>query len=252
MTQPFVLLSTQRSGSTWVIDMLNSHPAVRAYGELLLENGKGKRYGGAMDLEFFDEHLQAKRRAGADISASDALFKYLDMLYQPISGQQAAGFKLMYGQFGAYPELRAYLKDSHVAIIHLIRSNLLDVLLSKESAVQRNLFHHKGDNDLEQLRFRLDANQVAKRLTESRREINRAKTTFGAFGLPYMEVRYEELTADPSKFADVLNFLGVRPPDSVLQSALRKINVAPHSELIANYNEVAAVLAETEFSEFLR
>jgi LPS sulfotransferase NodH len=29
---PFILLATQRSGSTWVVDMLNSHPRVVCHG----------------------------------------------------------------------------------------------------------------------------------------------------------------------------------------------------------------------------
>jgi LPS sulfotransferase NodH len=56
MSTRFIVLSTQRSGSTWVIDTLNSHPMVTCYSEVFLQDGSGKPRFGARDLEFFDDY----------------------------------------------------------------------------------------------------------------------------------------------------------------------------------------------------
>gem|GEM_PF-3850238 len=44
----FVVLTTQRSGFTWVIEMLNSHPCVVTYSELFLETSKERPVWGGL------------------------------------------------------------------------------------------------------------------------------------------------------------------------------------------------------------
>jgi hypothetical protein len=251
MTQPFILLSTQRSGSTWVIDMLNSHPRITAYGELLLEDGRGKRYGGELDLEFFDEFLEVRIGQQRNESSREILFQYLNKVYEPSEDLQALGFKLMYGQFGAYPDLKDYLIGNEIAIVHLIRVNLLDILISKETAVRRNVFHYPAEERPQEVKVRLDPGQILTRLEEQEREVERVKKRFTAFGIPYREIFYEELAADAAKFIDVLEFLGVRPLSFSLRSRLRRMNVLSQSELVSNYAEVKAVLAGSNFVSFL-
>jgi LPS sulfotransferase NodH len=36
----FIILTTQRSGSTWLTDLLNNHPHVRCYSELFLNRDR--------------------------------------------------------------------------------------------------------------------------------------------------------------------------------------------------------------------
>ena len=60
----FVVLSTQRSGSTWVVDMLTSHPRVVAYSELFMHGGEGKpRWSGAQDLPYWQTYAQRQAPA---------------------------------------------------------------------------------------------------------------------------------------------------------------------------------------------
>lgn len=107
----FVLLTMQRSGSTWVIDYLNSHPKIVAYSEMFLENAHDKpKYGGAKDKIFWSSYLAKNREHNKLIKEKKILNQYLDSLFACEQAQQAIGFKLMYGQAGALPDLNDYLK----------------------------------------------------------------------------------------------------------------------------------------------
>ena len=75
----FVVLSTQRSGSTWVVDMLDSHPRVSCYGELLLPEGTGKHPVGAQDTVPLSDVLR-ERRSGSLARHLEG-WRYLDRLY---------------------------------------------------------------------------------------------------------------------------------------------------------------------------
>src|SRR5688572_14677903 len=103
MITPFVLLSTQRSGSTWVVDMLNSHPAIAAYSELFLEGGRGTpSWGGGKDIVFWHTYIESKRAQADGDQTTDLLYEYLDDLYRPRAALRAIGFKLMYGDAAAH------------------------------------------------------------------------------------------------------------------------------------------------------
>ena len=138
----FVLLASQRTGSTWVIDTLNGHPEVTAYSELFLHGGVGyPKYGGAKDLPFYESFVGAD---AAEDLGSDRLERYLERVFRDRSNATAIGFKLMYGQATAYPGVRSYLRRHEVRVVHLVRHNLLDVVVSMNAALSRCPSHRGG------------------------------------------------------------------------------------------------------------
>jgi LPS sulfotransferase NodH len=249
----FVLLSTQRSGSTWVIDMLNSHPAVIAYSELLLEGASGRpKWGGAKDRDFWNDYFETARARRPSMDRRDLLFEYLDSVYAARNDCRAIGFKLMYGQFGAFPELLDYMEERDVAVVPLIRENPVDVLLSKAIAVQRGVFHSRGEESPGVIKVSLNPGELLSRLHAHQTEVEQKRKTFSRSGLSYLEVFYEELMSDCGRFGAVLELLGAAPEDVPLTSCLRKLNKVPHSQSIENYEAVANVLHQTPFERFLR
>jgi len=253
MICPFVLLSTQRSGSTWVVDMLNSHPAVTAYSELLLENASGKpEWGGAKDLDFWNDYYRTEHARRSGVTRREILYDYLDQVYAPRTNCSVIGFKLMYGQFGAYPELLEYMKRREIKIVHLIRGNLLDILLSKESASLRDIFHSRVEEQSSKISIHLDTRQLVKQLETQLGDTEKARKTFQGTVLSYMEVLYEDLVSDTARFDHILRFLGVSNTRAMLNSSLKKLNRAPHRDLIENYESVETVLRGTRFETQLR
>jgi LPS sulfotransferase NodH len=245
----FVVLSTQRSGSTWVVDMLESHPRVVAYSELFMHGGEGKpKWGGEKDLPYWQTYSRGKSR----LAKPYLLWKYLGDAYRERPGIDAVGFKLMYSQLSRISRpLMPALWLKRVRIIHLIRRNALDVVLSSEAgAARQGKLHARDGERVEDVRLNLDTQSLVRRMTLHERAIAGARVRFKRVGLPYTEVVYEDLAADESGFASLFEFLGVEP--APVTSSLQKLNPTSHEQLIENYGEVREALADTEFAPQLR
>jgi LPS sulfotransferase NodH len=253
MIRPFILLSTQRSGSTWVTDMLNSHPSVTAYSELLLQGASGKpKWGGAKDVAFWNGYYEEESKRRPEVARAELLFEYLDLVYLPRNDCGAVGFKLMYGQFGFFSELRDYIKARQVSVIHLIRENLIDVLISRETAVMRDLFHSRDEEPPKQTQISLEVRNIREQLESMSSDIERMRRTFHTLQLPYAEVFYERLTSDTSRFAAILDFLGVAPAKRPLRSSLKKLIRSSHRDTVENFPAVENALRGTQFEKHLR
>ena len=245
----FVVLSTQRSGSTWVVDMLTSHPRVVAYSELFMHGGEGKpKWGQEQDLPYWQTYSRDKHR----VAKPYWLWHYLGEAYRERPEIDAVGFKLMYSQLTRISRpLMPALWMKRVRIIHLTRRNALDVVLSKEAgAARQGRLHAREGEQVEQVRVRLETDDLMRRMTLHERAVAGARVRFKRVGLPYREVVYEDLADDESGFADLFEFLGVEP--APVTSSLQKLNPSAHEELIENYGEVRDALADTEYAELLR
>lgn len=251
MIQRFVVLTTQRTGSTWLIDMLNSHPDIDAFSELFLEGAEGTpTWGGRKDFHFYNSFRKGLLEHGRQINERDVVNEYLDQLYTERSGCRIVGFKLMYGQAGAHPAIAEYLRDHDARIIHLFRRNLLDILISKEAAAARDLYHSRAARTAS-TRVELDLVTLMRRLQEEQRSVEEARRRFPQTSCKFFEVAYEDLSADRSAFEPVLDFLDAEPCTSLLRSDLKKIIRQPHHLVIGNYRQVKRALKGTRFSEML-
>jgi len=249
----FIVLSTQRSGSTWVVDMLSSHPRVVAYSELLMHGGQGRpKWGGEQGLVYWPTFLEEKGSPRSRLGRAFWLWRYLGQVYAQRPDIDAAGFKLMYSQLQVSRPLVPFLVLRRVRVIHLIRRNALDVVLSKEAgAARQGVLHARSGQTLEAVRIRLRTDDLLERMTAHEREVESARSRFQRIGLPYCEVVYEDLVRDEeSGFASLFQFLGVTAEP--VSSALQKVNPTSHEELIENYGEVRDALEGTRFAPQLR
>jgi len=247
----FVVLSTQRSGSTWVVDMLTSHPRVVAYSELFMHGGEGTpRWGQEKDLPYWQTF--ARDKSGGRATRPYWLWRYLGEAFRERPDVDAIGFKLMYSQLTRISKpLMPSLWLKRVRIIHLIRRNGLDVVLSKEAGAARGgKLHARAGDDVERVRIRLQTNDLLRRMTLHERAIEGARVRFKRVGLPYREVVYEDLAEEEGGFASLFEFLDVEP--APVSSSLQKVNPTVHEELIENYGEVRDALEGTKFAEQLR
>ncbi len=247
----FVVLSTQRSGSTWVVDMLTSHPRVVAYSELFMHGGEGvPKWGQEQDLPYWQTYARGKR--GGRLARPYWLWRYLGQAFSERPEIDAIGFKLMYSQLTSIVKpLMPALWLRRVRIIHLIRRNALDVVLSKEAgAAREGRLHARDGEQVEPVRLRLDTDDLLRRMTLHERAIAGARVRFKRVGLPYLEVVYEDLVGDNGGFASLFEFLSVEP--APVSSSLQKLNPTVHEELIENYGEVRDALEGTQYAGQLR
>ena len=196
----FVVLSTQRSGSTWVVDMLTSHPRVVAYSELFMHGGQGApQWGQEKDLPYWQTYI--REQGGGRVARPFHLWRYLGRALEERPDVDAIGFKLMYSQLTRIARpLTPALWLKRVRIIHLMRRNALDVVLSRAAGEARHgVLHAREGQPVESVRLQLPTDDLLTRLTAHERQIEGARVRFKRVGIPYTEVVYEDLVADEKR-----------------------------------------------------
>jgi hypothetical protein len=178
-----------------------------------------------------------------------SVFSYLNMLY---SKPGIVGFKLMYAQLGSYPEILAYLIRYRIRVVHLVRQNHLDVLISYAVKAQLGKAHLlSGQSAPDEVRVDLDPNSLVRQIARLRKKQNLARKLLTWCKLPQMEIAYEDLLRDQANFGQILNFLSIDPQEQKTQSTVVKIRRGGHRDVIKNYEEVKHVLAGSKFAAML-
>lgn len=239
----YIVFTTNRSGSVWLMSTLNALTDVTAQGELFLPRPRTKER--RWDSDFAcpryieSEHKETHFRPFS-------VFGYLDDLYV---NSGVVGFKLMYRQLALYPEIALYLLRHRVRVVHLVRRNHLDVLLSYEVKAKIGRAHLlSGETAPEDVCVTLDIADLVKRLERLQRKQSIARTFLTLWQLPHLEVAYEDLLQDEARFRDVFDFLQVELEEELPQSTLVKIRRKGHRDVISNYDAVKEVLLNSRFA----
>jgi LPS sulfotransferase NodH len=240
----FVVLTTSRTGSTWLIDLLNQI-GVEAHGELFLRQSRTvPPLVGRADYKRFVDYYDGPR-----ILRFSHVGRYLDGLY---SRPGAVGFKLMYGQLRSFPQVGLYLYRRRIRVVHLIRANLLDAIVSEELARTTGVSHVRDIDDAPIPTVHLRTTDLVSRLDRRRRAAKIASKLLRTSSCPFVEVTYEGLLGDTSELKRIAVFLDVPVGAKMPQSSLAKRGSRKHHDAISNYSEVAAVLAGSHYSSMLR
>ena len=257
--RPFILLATQRSGSSWVQEMLNSHPDLKVYNELFDVNAEGISIWEPRDIEFANTYLKAHMRSR--FSSRDYwTIRYVRHVFrQP--DVRGVGFKYMYDQVDHSRAVLPYAAVARVRVVHLIRRNLLDVVISTALARATGMYHRPTDgrpsipwapSAAGENRITLDPGEVVRQLTKLVRRRDRYRRWLTRTFTPTCEVEYEELAADPSTFGRILSFLSLPAHDwRELRSGLEKVRSKPQSAVVENFDELRGRLTGTAFESFL-
>lgn len=249
----FIIWFNQRSGSTHLSSLLDSHPQLACWREIFYR-GEGNvvddeftRSGLANVHKFLESFYLYKWGAGGTQMVAEH-----DASHRPA----AIGFKLKYQQADRYPEIDRYLrKDAELKVIHLVRKNLLATLVSSVMlpSVRARFGSANVKSDVALGEFcqsmELDASTVGARLSDLGAGIARARTVVAH--LPVLEITYEDLMerhADTCK--SILTFLGVDPMQS-LSSEYRKILPNSLESVISNVHQIRGALSGTCYEEFL-
>ena len=248
-----VVLSTQRSGSTFLVDYLSSAPGILIHSELfqnlrpdLLDRPNAPRHYAIAYQTYRKSSLPRKlahrfRRAGL-------IEKYLEDIYAPKLNIDVIGIKFMYNQARKYPEVLTWLQAHDVFFIHLVRENLLDMIVSRELATKRGTYSML--KPLDAVQIQVDVGRLTTEMESIANEIAHFRKVCST--LRSHELTYEALVGDTAGAVQaILGRLNVsdRQP---LGSRLQKTNTTPLKNVIANYSEVAASLGQhPQFSRFL-
>ena len=193
-----------------------------------------------------------RTRLSARLLRPIAICNYLDRKVFSASTNEATsvGFKLMYDQLKRLPEVIGYLRWRKLALVHLMRDNLLDILISRARMRATRTAHEFKAGD--RVKVKLDTVDLVRNLDRMSRDRAFARGLCRRLGVPFREGVYEDLVADgPGAYADLVTFLG-ETPEQQMTSNLRKIILDPQWVAVENFEEVRKILAPTPHARFLR
>jgi LPS sulfotransferase NodH len=221
----FIVLSRSRTGSNLLISLLDSHPDIRAEGEIFAKL-EGRNYE--------DVLRQAWGR-------------------QPFN-VKAKGFKIFY--YHPLDDESCGLRDDLVSmddlyVIHLKRRNILRTLVSRKIAGLRDVWLVSSDNSASTDRKDVSVSFTMDELNEAFRQTREWEEAadHDFRNHPLLSIAYEDLADGPTAaFRTVTDFLGVRYMQPATE--LRKQNTRTLEETIANYDELKEAFARTEWAPF--
>jgi LPS sulfotransferase NodH len=237
----FVILTTQRSGSTVLWRCLDCNPAISVRGEMFLPSHPGANAYAAFlksSTKYRLYHYIANKR---NVAA------YFERFFSVWPDSEAVGFKLMYGQMNS--NIKKWILDHDVSIIHLVRKNKLKTILSRETMKLRQVSHVSSGDTVEDVKVELDVETLIPRISRMEKEVQKYGEMFSS--LPYLQVTYEEFVNDPNSCAEqIFSFLGISSMNN-LELPLKKINSDSVEQLISNYAEVRARLLDSPYANLL-
>lgn len=240
----FVIVGTQRTGTTLIRTCLDSHPRVHCSGEVFKF---GRRPYQGPDAYWRYCRSTPLRRLRKVFARRRQVYAFLDSLLT--GDDRMAGFKLMYSHARRFPEVVEYVIERGLPIVHVVRRNCLRTLVSREMARVSSVYHQYEGARQNQISVRVDTKGLTAAIERIADEDDAWVRCLGA-GARRLQVTYEDFVCNrASGERELLSFLGL---DVVpLTSPLLRIGAAELRENIANFDEVAAVLRGTEFEGLL-
>ena len=221
----FVIFGRGRSGSTLLVDLLNSNNDLFCDTEIL----------NRPVFSPFDHIRNCSRMHKARIY----------------------GFKLLSYQLRSVQKVKdpvrfmsKLVEEMDYKLIYITRTNLLRQTLSKHYANFRNAWHEKGQN-VERPMMTVDIPFLLERLDEGNKLYAYEKEIVSNFD--HLAFTYENDLSSPEKhqntIAQIAAFLDI--PEFKSTSTLKKITGSKYTDFIQNYEEMASALKATPYAHFL-
>lgn len=222
----FIIFGQGRTGSTLLVDLLNSSPEIHCDGEILIER-----------VQFPKLFIAGRSR---------------------LSGRSTYGFKVKIYQLTDVQGIknpRQFMVNMHKRgwkIIYLRRTNILRQALSNIVAIHRKSFHRRQtEGPFQPERIYVDCddllNRMRKRASHSRDEAGVLKD------LPHVTVTYEnellKAESHQESLDRVFEYVGV--PSVPVRTKLVRTTSDSLSDIIQNFEEVSRFIGHTEYAGLL-
>jgi hypothetical protein len=191
----FLILFPGRTGSSWLVSALQSHPDVRAEGEILVKQDAGSQ------RRMLEERYASPPAAGT-----------------------AIGFKTKLKDVADLEDLRRRIEATPLHLLLMRRADLIRLAISRITA--RRLHQHSGRWNLDHRTSAaptrpIDPQELIEAIDHCDATVRELEAFAEGLEVPRLEVEYAEILGDPeATLARVQEFLGVvaRP----LESGVRK------------------------------
>jgi len=239
----FVIVGMARTGSTLLINLLNSHSQALVFGELFRSPDSI-----GWDIPPFETYQNARLLA---LYQSDPLaFLRTSIFRRWPRAIAAVGFKLFYYHAREFPYSATwdYLeKNTDILVLHIKRKNVLEQFLSLRLAHLTDVWSSTQAFGKAPEPVRLEAEACQEHFTQVRKLEAECDAFFAKHEVK--PVSYEDLTGDrAAEMQSVLRFLGLRPEP--MSTKIVRQRTEPLSRAIANYDELKGAFANTEWADF--
>ncbi len=218
----FAILFPGRTGSSWLISCLNSHPEIDARGEELV--GRSSR----------------------------SQQRWIKRLYGGGSGAAARGFKSKLKDVWDLDGFRALLTEHSVRVITMDRRNKIKLAVSTINARRLKTisgrWNQRQGEEVELPPLELDEAELRRVLADGHRVDEQLGAFADSLDLPRMHPAYEELLAAPEeRMRDVQLFLGV-PPTSISGDVVKNTD-DDLSRAVVNYDDLRSRFRDGPYAE---
>ena len=247
----FIILSSQRTGSTWLAEMLNSHGHIFCEKELFqlsLDRGRS-------NINFTKRAFLVYKNSTIFHWFISTIFReffvahYLDIFFSNAQNK-CSGFKLMYDQIRKVPQVWKYICNQEIRVIHLKRRNVVRQHISWQLSLRNKKWgvYHKITQKTEAVWINCET--LVADLTEIEREREIYTDLVKKNRLSFIELWYEDLCLDKeNELGRIQEFLGVEKER--LESPLVKQNPYPIRDMVENYDDLYATLKGTKYFEMI-
>jgi LPS sulfotransferase NodH len=230
-----------------MVTALNSHPKIHCFGELFKQRRPKGLHPEGESAYWLQCQESLRWRLSDLISRQKLATSFLDDVLNRHDAQEAVGFKLMLNQIKYFRRLTDLINADHYHVLHVVRRNVLKTYVSRLAARQRGYYHSDKAKKIQ--RVAVPTKNIEKRLRQIESDEMEIKRMFKNNG-PYLQVAYEDFQHfDDATNSSVLKFLGAS--QFKIGSLLKKQSSDNLTEMIDNYEEVAACIADTAYAKFL-
>lgn len=244
----FFIFGIQRSGTSLLVRLLDSHPEILCMGEVL--DNKFTYCHPVYKIPRYRLYLmQSVARIILNIVTPKQVFtEYLDSIFNAYEHSKI-GFKLMLNQEQRYHSMRSYLQQHSFKVVHVKRENLLKTYVSRLRAQKTGVWH--ATHAVEKKMLYLSPKKLLPDLDALAIETKALDDAILEMGLDAITVGYEDFAFNgKSELYRVLDFLDV-DTSVALQAPLKKITPDNLSKVITNYDEVVDLLSRTGYAAYL-
>jgi LPS sulfotransferase NodH len=240
--QKFLIICRKRTGSNFLVSLLQSHPKIRAFGEVFSEDDQ--IYWG---YPSYSSPKILQIRQNAPIEFLDRVV-FRDFL----KSTKAVGFKLIYqeNQNENYKIIYDYLRDvKNLKIIHLQRKNILSNYVSLKIAQKTDVWIKIRGESINDLKLKINYEDCLNYFQQTRALEKKHEVLFSHKSQQIYNVYYEDLITN--KFQAIENlqkFLGIECLPLI--SYTKKQEKRLLSEIIINYNELKKKFENTPWHSF--
>lgn len=254
-TTKFLIVSSQRTGSTYVEDCLDSHPQIRCYGEVLLGFDGPRAISLPRPLRRWRRPaiVTSSALSGALLSPARTIRSALTTPQEPELG--AVGMRLMFNQIR--PTVgRLIADDQELRIVHISRRNVVRQVVSR---VQMHAMHRMNKDFSSHSTVPVEAPSVSvdpdyliseiHAIEQGRVKLNRVLDRHRQ-----VELVYEDLFASDDSvregLASIESLIGVEV-GGCGPSQLKKTGSHNLEDAVSNFDELAHALAGTRYEGML-